>query len=102
VDDPNGELRIEILDRASQVLPRFTAENCVPVTANKTLHSVRWKGADDLSSLANQPVRFRFHLKNGKLYAFWVSPEPSGVSRGYVAAGGPGFSGNRDIGNVSK
>ena len=52
---------------------------------------------EDLSSLANQPVRFRFHLRNGDLYSFWVSPEISGASLGYVAAGGPGFSSNRDL-----
>jgi hypothetical protein len=40
-------------------------------------------------------------LKNGCLYAFWVAPEPSGASRGYVAAGGPGFSSNRDLGSSS-
>ena len=73
----------------------------MPVTADRTLHIVRWQGVTDLSSLANQPVRFRFRLKNGRLYAFWVSPEPSGASRGYVAAGGPGFSSNRDLGSVT-
>jgi hypothetical protein len=93
VDDPNGELRVEILDQAGQVLPRFTVEQCVSVKANKTLHPVRWKVADDLSSLANQLVRIRFHLRNGRLYAFWVSPESSGASHGYVAAGGPGIFG---------
>ena len=41
-------------------------------------------------------VRFRFHLRNGELYAFWVSPEASGASHGYVAAGGPGFTGMTD------
>jgi hypothetical protein len=30
------------------------------------------------------------------LYSFWVSPERSGASQGYVAAGGPGFTGARD------
>jgi hypothetical protein len=98
VNDPNGELRVEILNAAGEVVPRFASPNCVPVTANKTLQSVRWSGVEDLSSLANQPVRFRFHLKNGRLYAFWVSPESSGASQGYVAAGGPGFSSNRDTG----
>jgi hypothetical protein len=101
VDNPMGELRVEILDQAGDVLPRFTSENCVPVTANKTLQAVRWKAVEDLSSLAKQPVRFRFHLNNGKLYAFWVSPENAGASHGYVAAGGPGFSSNRDTGNSS-
>jgi len=38
----------------------------------------------------------RFHLRNGSLYAFWVSRDPSGASDGYVAAGGPGFTGPTD------
>ena len=98
VADLKGELRVETLNQAGQVIARFTAENCLPVTTDKTLEPVRWRGVDDLSSLAGQSVRFRFHLKNGKLYAFWVSPENSGASHGYVAAGGPGFSSNRDTG----
>jgi len=49
-----------------------------------------------LAKLAGQPVRFRFHLKNGALYSFWVSPDASGASHGYVAAGGPGFTGPTD------
>jgi hypothetical protein len=97
IDNPNGELRVEVLDQTGKIVPRFSAENCLPVTADKTSQAVRWQGVDDLSSLANQPVRFRFHLKNGQLYAFWVSPDKSGASRGYVAAGGPGFSSNRDM-----
>jgi hypothetical protein len=36
----------------------------------------------------------------GSLYAFWVSPESTGASHGYVAAGGPGFTGPTDtVGN---
>jgi hypothetical protein len=30
------------------------------------------------------------------LYSFWVSPNESGASMGYVAAGGPGFIEHRD------
>ena len=41
-------------------------------------------------------VKFRFHVKGGELYAFWVSPEKSGASHGYVAAGGPGSTGPTD------
>jgi hypothetical protein len=98
VDNPKGELRVEVLNQAGQVMAPFTAEACVPVTADKTLQMIRWKDVNDLSALVNQPVRFRFHLKNGRLYAFWVSLEASGASQGYVAAGGPGFSSNRDLG----
>jgi hypothetical protein len=51
----------------------------------------------DLSPLAGRPVRFRFSLQRGALYAFWVSPSASGASRGFVGAGGPGFAGAVDL-----
>jgi hypothetical protein len=101
VEDPKGELRVEILNQEGQVVRPFSAENCVPITGDNTRQSVRWKRVEDLSSLANQSVRFRFHLKNGQFYSFWVSPEKTGASHGYVAAGGPGFSSNRDTGVAS-
>jgi hypothetical protein len=41
-------------------------------------------------------VRLRFHLSNAQLYSFWVSGDASGASQGYVAAGGPGFTGPKD------
>jgi hypothetical protein len=50
-----------------------------------------------LKALAGQPVKFRFILPRGKLFAFWVSPEASGVSRSYVAGGGPGFTKSTDV-----
>ncbi|MBL9194614.1 MAG: hypothetical protein JNJ82_19830 [Opitutaceae bacterium] len=87
----SGELRVEVLDEQGKVVPPFTAENCLPVSADSTIQEVTWRGATDLKALAGKPVRFRFHLKNGALYAFWVSPEKSGASHGYVGAGGPGF-----------
>jgi len=96
IDAPQGELRVEILDKNDQVIAPFTKENCEPVTADKTLQAVRWKEAEDLSALAGKPVRFRFHLTNGKLYAFWVSPDETGRSGGYVAGGGPGYTGPTD------
>jgi hypothetical protein len=56
-----------------------------------------WYIGGDLSTLAGQPVRIRFTLTNGELYAFWVSPDVCGASHGYVAGGGPKFSGSRDL-----
>ena len=91
-----GELRVETLDRRGNVIAPFTRAHCIPAKANKTRMAVKWKEAGDLSALAGKPVRFRFRLRNGRLYSFWVSPGASGVSNGYVAAGGPGFSGPTD------
>ena len=96
VDAPQGSLKVEILDKNGKAIAPFSADQCVPVCADGTLQAVAWKGGGDLSALAGQPVKFRFHLTNGKLYAFWVSPDRSGASHGYVAAGGPGFTGPTD------
>ena len=74
----------------------FSPANCRPVTVDGTRQLLTWEGAPDLSAVAGKPVRFRFHLSHGKLYSFWVSPDASGASYGYVAAGGPGFTGPTD------
>jgi hypothetical protein len=95
-DVNGGELRAEVVDGAGQPIPPFTRENCVPVRADGTRQAIRWKGAEDLSAVSGKPVALRFYLQNGQLYAFWVSPDESGISRGYVAAGGPGFTGPMD------
>jgi len=95
-DVPNGELRAEVLDRTGNVVEPYTKANCRALRGDTTLARIRWNGADDLSALSGRAVRFRFHLANGSLYSFWVSPETSGASYGFVAAGGPGFTGSRD------
>jgi len=92
----NGQLQVEVLDESGKPVEPFTRSNCVAVSANTTLAPVKWTGADDLSAVANKPVRLRFHLSNGRLYSFWVSPDVSGASGGYMAAGGPGLIGPTD------
>ncbi len=102
VDAPQGELRAEVLDERGQVIQPFTRENCASVSADRTLQTVSWKGVEDLSKVSGRTVKLRFHLRSGRLYAFWVSPARSGASYGYVAAGGPGFTGPKDtIGNAA-
>jgi hypothetical protein len=94
-DCPKGEIRVELLDEAGKVIAPFSAANCKPLSCDKTLAAITWtKG--DLSTLAGKTVRFRFSLKNARLYSFWVSPDKSGASYGYVSAGGPGFTGATD------
>ncbi len=97
-----GELRAEVLDAKGNVIAPFSREKCNPVGVDKTRAPVTWKGADDLSAVAGKAVKLRFHLRNSRLYAFWVSPERSGASHGYVAAGGPGFTGPTDTVGASR
>ena len=87
-----GEIRVEVLDEAGNVLRPPSR----PVRTDSTLAPVTWKGTEPLAKLAGTPVRFRFTLQNARLYSFWVSPDESGASQGYVAAGGPGFTGTTD------
>jgi hypothetical protein len=96
LDAPNGELRVEVLDREGRIVPAYAADRAIPVRGDATRARVTWTGAADLAAVAGQPVRFRFQLTRGRLYAFWVSPSPNGSSHGYVGAGGPGFTGLAD------
>jgi hypothetical protein len=103
VDCPGGELKVEVLNSEGNVIEPFTLANSESVSLDKTLVQMNWQGADDLAALTGKPVRFRFHLRNGSMYAFWVSPDESGASYGYVGAGGPGFNGPIDtVGNPIK
>jgi hypothetical protein len=67
-----------------------------PLSATLEADSVKAAVELDLAAHAGKPVRFRFTLSKGSLYSFWVSADERGASRGYVAAGGPAFSGPRD------
>ena len=91
-----GAVRVEMLDREGKTIPGFEAERCVPISGNHAKHGVSWSSGAAIGSLANTTVSFKFVLDRALLYAVWVSPSPRGESRGYVAAGGPGFGGARD------
>lgn len=91
-----GELRAELLDAQNAVIEPFTAANCKPLRIDSTRARLEWKGAAELRKLTGQQVRVRFHLRRGKLYAFWTSSDADGSSSGYGAAGGPGFPNGRN------
>ena len=96
LDAPKGELRIEALDQEGRVIEPFSIERCIPVIEDGTCVPIRWQGAADLSKVGGRPIRFRFRLTNGSLYAFWITSDAGGKSHGYVASGGPGFDGPKD------
>lgn len=87
------ELRVELLDEDGQIIPGFSKEDCVVQTdLNATKQRIRWKSGKALASLAGKPLRIKFYITGGHLYAFWVSPWETGESRGYTAGGGPGLN----------
>ncbi|HVT50005.1 MAG TPA: hypothetical protein VHE77_00455 [Dongiaceae bacterium] len=90
-----GVLRVALLDANGASIPGFDFDDCVPIMGDSTKHAVRW-GAGDLGRFAGEPVRLAFMVDAGSLYSFWISPSADGASRGFVAAGGPGFAGATD------
>ena len=62
-----------VRDAEGRVVAPYSTARCEPIRANSTRTRVSWTGVSDLSPIAGEPVRFRFHLTNGRLYAFWVT-----------------------------
>jgi len=71
-DSQYGKLRVELLDHSGEPIPGFTADDCVPMRADSTDASIRWKKQVSLPTLAGKPVRLKFYLKGAKLYSFWI------------------------------
>lgn len=92
------ELKVECLDEGNKVIEPFSKENCCAFRGNSTCAEISWDNDADLGKLAGQPIKLRFYLDRGDLYAFWVTSSSKGASKGYLAAGGPGFTGSIDAG----
>ena len=95
--DIRGSIKAEVLDRDGRVITPFSLDRCEAITGNSTRTALRWTGGV-LGTLAGTPIRIRFVLDRAQLFAFWVSQTAQGHSRGYLAAGGPGYSQLTDAG----
>ena len=65
-----SSLQVEVLDPLGDPIEGFELGQAEALTWSSMEHAVSWKGGSDLSRLTGQPVRLRFHLRNGKLYSF--------------------------------
>lgn len=88
-----GMLCAEIIDVQGNAITGFTRKDCIPLRKlNSTKAMLQWKGNGSLASLKGQTVRICLYMKQGSLYSHWLSPWPTGESRGYTAGGGPNLS----------
>ena len=71
-----GSLTVEVLDENGQVISPYTQENCEVFQGDQTRTLIRWKGTETLDAVRGTPVKFRFHLRDGSLYAFWMESTP--------------------------
>ena len=71
----NGDVRLELLDRAGNPIPDFSGEH---VVSNRGVDEIRlqpaWTNHADLSALKGQIVRLKIHLDKARLFAFQIQP----------------------------
>ena len=65
-----GGLRVELQSKEGTALPGFSLSDCDELFGDTLDRAVSWNGRTDVSSLAGQPVRLRFELRDADLYSF--------------------------------
>lgn len=69
---PRGDLKVEVLDAEGTPLEGYTQADCALASFDGVQQPVRWRHRKDLGELAGRPVRLRFYLRQGDLYAFQI------------------------------
>jgi hypothetical protein len=64
-----GGIKVELRDRTGRPLPGYGIDDCQELIGNEIERASTWKNGTDLSSLAGQPIRLRFVLKDADLFA---------------------------------
>ena len=64
-----GSLRVEIQTPDGQPIEGFALADCQEIIGDRVDDTVRWKGIEDVSQLAGEPVRLRFVLSDADLYS---------------------------------
>ncbi len=65
-----GSVRVEIQDAAGKPMTGYTLNDSLELFGDAIERAVGWKSGDDVSSLAGQPVRLRFVLRDADVYSF--------------------------------
>ena len=66
-------IMVEIQDATGNPIPGFALADCPDHFGDTIARQMQWKKGADVSSLAGQPVRLRFVLKDADLYSFKFS-----------------------------
>ena len=65
-----GSVCVEIQDAGGKPIPGFTLADCNKTIGNEIERAVSWKGKQNVGSLAGQPIRLLFELKDADVFAF--------------------------------
>ena len=66
IDSTGGKSVVEVLDREGNVLAVSK-----PMSGNDPRRRIAW-ARGDLTDVAGKTIRLRFHLRNSRLYSFWL------------------------------
>lgn len=69
-----GSIEVEILGPGGAPLPGYGREEAGPIVGDEIERAVAWQGRTDVSSLAGQPVRLRFIMKDADLFSLRFRP----------------------------
>ena len=67
VTQPEGELRLALLDDTGQVIPGFSTQDCLPIRGDHLSKTVRWTGG---ITAPDKATRVRFFIQRAFLYGF--------------------------------
>ena len=65
-----GSLRVQLEDWGGTAIPGYAMEDCDEVVGNSLDRIVSWQGLRDVSALAGELIRLRFHLCEADLFSF--------------------------------
>lgn len=65
-----GSLYVELCDADGRPLPGFARSDADETFGDSLDRTLTWQGNADVSALAGQPVRLRFHLHDADVYSF--------------------------------
>ena len=68
----NGHVRASVVAEDGSAIEGFGEEDCPAVCEDSTRSRIGWAGSETLARLKDRYVRLAFHLKNAKLYSFWI------------------------------
>jgi len=64
-----GGIRVELQDVGGNPIPGLAAADCPEIVGDRIEHVVAWKGGSNVGTLAGNPVRVRFMLRDADIYS---------------------------------
>ena len=68
----DGYVQVSVMEEQGEPIEGFKQEDCPAICQNATKVPVGWRSNETLAKLKDRYVRLVFHLKNAKLYSFWI------------------------------